>query len=110
MSFVLGDSQFVALKVRGIDKAGNREDAQLDAPAVWTSSDETIATVESDPSDATGATGIVTAAGALGDVTITATGTGDNGNLALSETFAITVGTEAEVGFVLEAGTPEEQP
>lgn len=110
MALLLGDHQFVSLKVLGVDAAGNREPALLDAPAVWTSSDLAVLTVESDTSDVTGATGIATATGVLGFVTVTATGTGVGGTVKLASTFDITVGAEAEVGFVLEAGVPEEKP
>jgi hypothetical protein len=106
MALQLGDDQQVKLTVNGVDDAGNTVPAQLDAPATFASSDESVLTVAADPSDASGASCVATATGTLGSATITATGSGGSGNFPLNLSFDIDVVTTAEIGFAISAAQP----
>lgn len=75
MAYTLPDGNEVRVKITYVDAQGNT--AMIDGEVEWSSSDETIATVEADPDDS--AEAVVGATGALGQVQITARADADLG-------------------------------
>lgn len=102
----LTNTQQCALSVQGVDKKGNP--AQLDS-VVFTSSDNSVATVTSDPSDPNKALVKAVAAGTA-QINVTADADLGDGVTELTGTLDLTVVAGQAVGFVINTGTPEEQP
>lgn len=105
------DSQKVQVVVSGaVDKKGNP--APLDGPPTFTSADPTIATFETDPSDATGMTGLLTAVGALTTATalsISADADMGSGVQTITVNGLVEITSGQAVGFNTTVGTPSEQ-
>lgn len=95
----------VAMQVSYVDVGGHP--AKVDGAVTWNSSDETLATVEPDPSDSTMCRVLPT--GELGQVQITATADADlgEGTRELITTADIEiVGGEAVAGTITPVGAP----
>lgn len=105
------DSQQVQIVVSGaLDKKGNP--APLDGPPKFESGDPTIATFETDPSDATGNTGLLKAVGPLTSATalkITADAQLGEGVTEIVVNGLVEITAGQATGFNVTVGTPAEQ-
>jgi hypothetical protein len=94
-----------------VDKKGNP--ASLDGPPVFASADTSVCTFETDPSDASGMTGLIVAVGPLATAAaVTITGDADLGAgvQAIVENGFVEITAGQAVGFSTTVGTPTEQP
>ncbi len=106
MSFVLIDSQKVAIAITPKDKAG--QPAKVDGAPVWLTSNSEVLTVET---AADGLSAVVTAVGPLGTATISVSADADlgEGSTPLSGSIDIEVQGGAAVTLDLQPGTPEDK-
>ena len=102
----LTNTQQCPIAVSGVDKKGNP--AELDS-VVFTSSDPSVATVDADPSDPNKALIKAVAAGTA-QINVSADADLGDGVNTLTGTLDLTVVAGQAVGFVINTGTPEEQP
>ena len=102
-ALILTDSQEVDLFAEPQDKHGHPAD--LDSPATWSSSDESIITVVG---SADGKSAVAKAAGNIGSAQVSVNGV-ENGQNLPTGVFAIEVKGGDAVGFNVTAGTPREQ-
>jgi len=94
-----------------VDKKGNP--APLDGPPVFASADETVCTFATDPSDASGMTGLLVAVGPLATAAaVSITGDADLGAgvVSITENGLVEIKAGQAVGFSVAVGTPVEQP
>jgi hypothetical protein len=102
----LTNTQQCPIAVQGVDKKGNP--AELDS-VVFTSSDPSVATVDQDPADQTKALVKAVAAGTA-QINVTADADLGDGVTEITGALDLAVVAGQAVGFVINTGTPEEQP
>jgi hypothetical protein len=106
MSLVITDTQEVGLSISPVDKKGHP--AKVDGPPVWTSSDDSIATVSAAED---GLSAVVSANVNLGKAQINVSADADlgEGQTSITGTLEIEVVAGEAVSLAINAGTPSEQ-
>lgn len=107
MAYTLPNDKKIAIKVAYVDAHGNP--AQVDGEVTWDTSDTAIATVAADPIDPNGMQAVVTPAGQVGQVQVTATADADlgQGTREIITTMDVDiVAGEAVAGTITPVGEP----
>ena len=108
----LTDSQQVQVVVTGAtDKKGNP--APIDGTPTFASADTAVCTFATDPSDASGMTGLIVAVGPLASaaaVSITADAKIGPEVVEITENGLVEITAGQATGFAVSVGTPVEQP